>query len=175
MANLATKGRLGRAVGMFSLMAISLPAGGNTPPKIVSHCDETEQVVFSCDTASGGKTISVCANAAWTTLEYRFGRRGAVERTSPPRGAASLVRADRQTWARGWEDSLIFPGDDGVVYRVVWAMGSGIDGEGNHYAGVKVEKDGKELTFVRCAGSSADGIGLDTAAAHLPAKALPKP
>lgn len=143
------------------------PAGAPAPAAGLSHCAADERVVFSCATTSGGKHISVCATTDWGRVTYRFGRIGSIERTSPVSGDPQQVVSARLTWARGWEDSLRFPGDDGVTYRVVHAVGSGIDGDSNNYAGVKVEKGDKELAFVRCVGSTATGEGLEQAADHV--------
>ncbi len=143
------------------------PAVAPAPTAGLSHCAADERVVFSCATTSGGKHISVCATTDWGRVTYRFGRIGAVERSSPPSGDPQQVVSAKLTWARGWEDSLRFPGDDGVSYRVVHAVGSGIEGEANNYAGVKVENGDQQIAFVQCRGATAAGEGLDQAAGHV--------
>ena len=116
----------------------------------VGHCSATETVQFSCE-ASGGKHISLCAGEDGKTLQYRFGKPGAVELSAPEDSALTAFEGGHTTWARGEEYSVAFE-REGHVYKVVHAIGSGIDGPANNYAGVKVLKGEEELAFVQCTG-----------------------
>jgi hypothetical protein len=126
----------------------------------VAHCVPPERALFSCIT--GTKTISVCGSQDLTAnsglLQYRFGRRAAVELSYPPAGA------DWRKVTRG--GTLVFSGGGGAYlafanapyrYIVYSAVGQGWGGK----AGVVVEKGRKQIANLACKGQAISELGPD--------------
>ncbi len=125
------------------------PAFLENAPMGVGHCDPSERAVFSCE-AAGGKYISLCADDAFTQLQYRFGKPEFADLRAPASSAPAAFHYGHVAWAQGEEHSAWFV-NEGHTYKVVSAVGSSMGGDANNYQGVKVIKDDKELAFVKCA------------------------
>ena len=133
---------------MWMWLAVALAGTG--------HCSDEEVVQFSCE-AKGGKHISLCSDADVTKLQYRYGKPAAIELSAPDDASPKSFTAGHTTWARGEEHSVSFE-REGHTYKVVYAIGSGIDGPSNNYAGVKVIKGDEELAFVQCTGEVTENL-----------------
>jgi len=116
--------------------------------KGVGHCASDELVLFDCG-VKGDKRVSLCGSATLETVQYRFGPKGAPELVYPEDGDRTKLKYGHEAWARGEEHSVSFTRGE-HTYRVVDAMGSGIDGEANNYQGVKVFEGGEEIAFLQC-------------------------
>jgi hypothetical protein len=121
-------------------------------------CAAGEQALFACST--GSKRVAVCASpdlgAASGSVQYRFGRPGAVELATP---------ADAGDWratTRG--GTLALSGGGGAYlsfarppyrYVVYTAIGRGWGSK----AGVVVEQNGRRIAHLRCRDEPASSLG----------------
>ena len=68
---------------LFAVVLLSM----TPPPRAVSLCDSTEQIIFSCTTKPAGKLVSLCASKDLTKdkgyLQYRFGLPNKIELEFP--------------------------------------------------------------------------------------------
>jgi len=125
----------------------------------VGHCSASERALFSCE-VEGPKHISLCSDDTLDALQYRFGPLGTPELAAPASSAVSAFSSAHTAWASGQEHS-VWLSNQGVVYRLVSAAGSGIDGASNNYSGVRILQAGRELGFVQCAnGAAVDHLNM---------------
>ena len=123
-------------------------------------CPATQQTLFTCST--GRSTLAVCTtpdlSVTTGTLQYRFGRTGAVPWTYP------LADADWRAVTRG--ATLAFSGGGGAYlafdrppyrYVVYTATGRGW----GRKAGVVTEKDGLRIANLVCKGKERAELGPD--------------
>ncbi|MBS0549043.1 MAG: hypothetical protein JSR24_14910 [Proteobacteria bacterium] len=158
---------------MVALVSDARPAGA-TPATTTaatartSHCTATEDVVFSCRNAQ--KMVSVCASkdAAATrgTLEYRFGD---VAHDKPLEMKLPRDKTVPSKAANGATDA--FSGGGGAwlsfaqgqyVNTVYTGIGKwGPRGETRQKAGLVVERDGRQISVMRCTGKPTSELGPD--------------
>ena len=130
--------------GLFALIA--LPVGAAE-----SLCDAQEQVIFSC--SLGKKIVSVCASNDFSAssgyLQYRFGRKGALELAFPDSTdsapASQFVQARTLMFAGGGGGYLRFI--NGQHHYIVYtAIGKGWGAKD----GVAVEKNNQLIANLEC-------------------------
>jgi len=122
-------------------------------------CTNQEKIIFSCST--GKKIVSVCASkdlsASAGTLQYRFGKKGAVEATVP----AAAAHPKKHTNG----NNLMYSGGGGAYLRFIkgnygYVVYTGI-GKGWEKEGVAVEKGGKTISNMLCRSAAQSEIGPD--------------
>lgn len=116
-----------------------------------SLCQPGETAVFSC--AIGGKIASLCASGdigpSQGSLNYRFGRQGAIELTHPdkpiPPGQAFSTAVIGDAGFAG--DIVRFSRGDTryTLYSII------VKGQGER-DGIRVTRDGRQLADLRCKG-----------------------
>ncbi|WP_243369402.1 hypothetical protein [Microvirga solisilvae] len=126
----------------FGLMMITSAQAQRTPE--ATHCRSDEVTVFTCPV--GKKTVSLCASPDRSfssgSLQYRFGRIGAVElsypeKPLPPREAFTGGLFGGHSYVRFTNAGATY-----TVYRYSW-VGSQADG-------LAVSRGGKKLFDVEC-------------------------
>lgn len=135
--------------------------GSATAPEPATHCSSTEQVVFSCATARQ-QIISLCASCALTTtsgyLQYRFGKRDRAPELIYPASQAHPAKhflSRTLTYAGGGGAYLKFS-NGGFSYIVFTGIGKGWEKEG-----VVVNRSGKQIAYLSCAGPWTSAVGPD--------------
>jgi hypothetical protein len=115
-----------------------------------SHCNEQEQIVFSC--SLGKKIVSVCASAELTPasgyLQYRFGAKNALELVLP----ASRDSNQRETISA---NTLMFAGGGGGYLRFInghyqYVVYTAIGKGWGTREGVLVKKGAKKIANFKC-------------------------
>ena len=137
-----------------ALAAAVAPA--HAEPPAAPPCADASTHLFVCTTAAK-KQIVVCGQSLpspW--IQYQFGPASAPELVFPASRAGSpaafTVAETTTAMASGYAVSFT---NDGVTYTVSELAGAGgPNGAANNVAGVTVEKDGKTLATVACAGSA---------------------
>lgn len=114
----------------------------------LGHCDDSEKALFSCD-VGGGRHLSLCTDDTLSQLQYRFGDPEFADIRAPASSLVSEFHYGHVAWAQGEEHSVSFTNEK-TTYKVVSAIGGGMDGEANNYNGVKVIERGNEIAFVKC-------------------------
>ncbi|MDP1736252.1 MAG: hypothetical protein Q8L23_02295 [Caulobacter sp.] len=140
------------AVSLLAVAATSVPPvqAASTP----NLCAPGEQPVLSCGV--GGKVLSLCASGSLTAegagsvkMQYRFGRKGAVEMAWPvrPEHPRGLFFLSTTMFSGGGEERIRFSngGYDYVVFQRTIAGSRDEDGVRGSYQdeGVAVLKAGK--------------------------------
>ncbi|MFO1418187.1 MAG: hypothetical protein U1E83_05905 [Methylotetracoccus sp.] len=147
-----------RSLMLASLLVVcaGAEASGQT------HCSAEEATVFSCHTANG-KLLSVCGSRALSAgtgyVQYRFGKAGSPELLIPERTstrAAGEIGAGTMSYSGGGGAFLRFRRGT-HAYVVYTAIGRGWGSR----AGVVVERQGRAVAEVRCAGEAVSEIGPD--------------
>lgn len=132
----------------FALVTLALACFSAQAAPRESLCTSGEQIAFSCHIR--GKIASLCASADLSPtagyIQYRYGRKGAVELSYPattvdPR---QVFRWGVRAYAGGGADYFRFS-NGGVDYAVYSGIGQGWQKEG-----VLVEKGGKRLAALQC-------------------------
>jgi hypothetical protein len=133
-----------------------------------SFCTPNEEVVFACRT--GQKMVSVCASRDASPksgyVQYRFGKPDSAEPLE------MLLPADQPVPPRAASgESVPFAGGGGAWIRFrkgdfAYVPYSGIGrwgprGETQEKAGVAVERGGKRIANVKCAGAATGSLGPD--------------
>ncbi len=159
---------------LSAAMVLGVSFAGQAAP-IVSQCTAHEKVIFSC--ATGPKIVSICASQSFpgpaSSLQYRFGPKGAPELALPKDGASRAgVSAGSIAYSRGGGAYLSFAnsGTRYVVYSVV------MNGGADQAQGLVVQKGEKVLANLTCKkGSLTDnlqpdfsGVPQDTAGFEVP-------
>lgn len=125
-----------------------------------SHCAVSERTLFSC--TIGCKAVSVCASTELSaragTIQYRFGRLGALELAYPGAG---------EDWRKVTGGGVLMFSSGGGAYLsftrppyryiVYSAIGSGW----GERAGVAVQKNGRRLASLPCTDSALSELGPD--------------
>lgn len=151
--------RRGAPLLAAALFALGQPHAVAGEAAAASHCTVGEQTLFACNT--GRKLLSVCASADLArdagVVQYRFGAAGEAPFILPK-------AADWRAAVRG--GSLMFSGGGGAYlafanppyrYVVYTAIGRGWGSR----AGVVVEKHGRRIANLPCAGAAASVLGPD--------------
>jgi hypothetical protein len=144
-----------RSIVRIAALAIQACAISAYAAPGTSLCAKDEQVAFSCHV--GAKIASLCASPdlspdqGW--VQYRFGKKGAVELTYPavkehPR---KYFRWGVNGYSGGGTDYFRFS-NGGYDYVVYSGFGKGWTKEG-----VAVEKDGKRVASLVCKDAALDG------------------
>lgn len=151
------------------------PLASATPPAAAkaaqtSFCTPAETIVFSCRT-SPTKLVSVCASKdaapAKGYLQYRIGKPDSNEpldltlpatQIAPPQAASG----DTLSFSGGGGAWLRIPAKNNVAYVVYTGIGKwGPRGQTQEKAGVAVERDGKQIANLNCAGKPISLLGPD--------------
>jgi hypothetical protein len=133
-----------------------------------SFCTSEETVVFACRT--GGKLVSVCASKVVGPnrgyLQYRFGKPDSADplemtlpesRLPPPKVASG----ETVPFSGGGGSWLRFSKPP-MAYTVYGGIGRwGPNGETREKSGVVVERQGKQVATLRCAGTTTSELGYD--------------
>lgn len=124
--------------------------GKDTAPNL---CQEGENVLFACE-VEGGKRVSLCASAdlgpLQGTAQYRFGTPKNLELSYPPAPSGlSHFKCGEQPHATSLSYLCAFQSGQ-ITYSVIdqVTMGS----ERDHFAGVTMEQDGKQVAVLPCKG-----------------------
>jgi hypothetical protein len=126
-----------------------------------SHCNEQEQIVFSC--SLGKKIVSVCASAELTPssgyLQYRFGAKNALELILP----ASRNSAQKETILA---NTLMFAGGGGGYLRFInghyqYVVYTAIGRGWGTKEGVLVKKGAKQIVNLKCQDIPTSQLGND--------------
>ena len=147
--------RLAPALALLALSTASARAAD------ASMCLPDERPLFACRTAND-KQLAVCASADLSatagSLQYRFGRPGAIELAHPAPGAdwRALTRAGRLEFSGGGGAWLAFA-NGAYRYVVYTAIGSDWGGR----AGVVVQKNGRRVAHLPCRGEVGSELGPD--------------
>lgn len=127
-----------------------------------THCSADEATVFSCRTVNR-KLLSVCASPVLSAgsgfVQYRFGKAGSPELLLPERTStrvAGEIGAGTMSYSGGGGAFLRFR-HASHAYVVYTAIGRGWGSR----AGVVVERQGRAVAEVRCAGEAVSEIGPD--------------
>lgn len=152
--------RRGAPLLAAALFATGQPHAVADGTAAASHCTAGEQTLFACST--GRKLLSVCASADLAldagVVQYRFGTSDGSPFVLP------VAAADWRIAVRG--GSLMFSGGGGAYlafanppyrYVVYTAIGRGWGSR----AGVVVEKHGRRIANLPCAGAAASVLGPD--------------
>lgn len=138
------------------------PVGFELSLTASGHCAIGEATIFQCDTAKG-KTVSLCATAnevGATGLQYRFGKIGTIELAYPAVMTEGLTKIKRhsQNFAQSMLEGVQFE-NDAHLFTVYDQIGSGAT-EGNNGSGVLIEKGGKQIAKVDCAGATIEKFAI---------------
>lgn len=123
-------------------------------------CTADQRTLFACST--GSKRVAVCASpdlaAAAGSLQYRFGRPGAVELATPAQGSdwRATTRSGTLAFAGGGGAYLSFARPP-YRYVVYTAIGSGW----GQRAGVVVEQGERRIAHLRCRDKPTSLLGPD--------------
>ena len=155
-----------------AILAATLPATdataqtGNTAQS--SFCTPEESVVFAC--RAGGKMVSVCTSKAVGPnhgyLQYRFGKPDSTEPLElilpashmPPPKVATGENVPFSGGGGSWLRFAKAP----VAYTVYSGVGKwGPNGEVRAKSGIVVERQGKAIATLKCAGDRIGELGPD--------------
>lgn len=121
-----------------TLAATASHADGPAPRGL---CDNNETVYFACQ-VKGGRWLNVCGKAP-ATLQYRFGRRGAVQLAFPPQASDAANTFWFAHYMRAQTDRVEIRFDNASVEYVLFDYTE----QGRQEAGVRVTQAGKEHTL----------------------------
>jgi hypothetical protein len=160
------------------LTAVIIVAFASTAIAADTLCSPRERVVFSCGTAKK-RIVSVCASrnlsASTGYLQYRFGKKGAVELTVP-RGfehPKKHVERNNSNFINGGYISGLTFKNDAFSYAVYESELRDGPNRWVSRQGVTVERDGKTISELACKGAFASEMGesfLDNAGIPLAAQ-----
>ncbi len=133
---------------------VAAPASGAPATVNGTLCTANEDARFSC-AAKNGKVISICASpdlsATVGSIQYRFGRPGAVELAYPadPATGRTALTWNTQNHASSQSFNVVFQ-NGGFSYTVYDqdTMGSG----SQNGSGILIEKPGAEPISIACTG-----------------------
>ncbi|MDP1632898.1 MAG: hypothetical protein Q8L66_15885 [Caulobacter sp.] len=138
---------------------------------IPSLCAAGESVVFSC--GAGDRVISLCATGGSpVAMQYRFGRKGAIELAYPKPAAApkGVFFVSSTPYGGGGERRIRFTNGDYSYYLFSRTIAGEWDAEGNRphtfEDGVIVFRGGKLISDKRCT-TEVDSSGQEKAGAAL--------
>lgn len=139
-------------------------------PLNASLCASDEHVYFSCRAGKGPSRIALCGQLKGAAgdvrgfLQYRFGSRGQPEMVYPRIREESL---DKFTYDSAFqklgrmESREIRFRNGSYDYAVYWESYPLGESESDGYAteaGVRVARDGKDVTTIRCGGESQEDL-----------------
>ena len=158
---LAAMGHVNRSLLYVALAATLIVALSAVATAADSLCSDRETVVYSCKVgAKRTKSLSICASKHFSSssgyLQYRFGRKGALEMVIPKttEHSDSNPKSGREMYSGGGAEHLRFSYGE-VNYVVYTGIGKGWTADG-----VAVEKDGKVAANINCVGTVTDnGLG----------------
>ncbi|OYY71712.1 hypothetical protein [Sphingomonas sp. 28-63-12] len=134
--------------------AVPAPAAAPQPKKAIGHCSAAEEPLFNC--AIGTRTVSVCGGGAGSSAyaQYRYGKPGKVELSSPRQGPGSLIFA-RTGYSGGGEEQFSFANGDFHYVAYSRTIRTGFDAGGNRpdfEDGLFITRAGKLVADKRCTG-----------------------
>ncbi len=163
-----------RTVALIRAARVIGPASGAVAPAVKpavagrqsSFCTPLETVVFACRT--GEKMVSVCASGATSpgkgSLQYRFGKPDSTDPLDIALPSGDVAPSKAATGA-----GVPFSGGGGAwlrfasgahAYTVYSGIGKwGPNGETREKNGLVVERDGKRIASLKCAGDAAGELG----------------
>lgn len=131
-------------------LCVVSPAFADAPPNL---CGNGEHVYFTCETASRGRIVSLCGRtdgakaSGW--LQYRFGRRGAIELEFPAVRDGSLQRFRYYHYFRALVDRTGVTFDNGAYTYSLFDHHEGDVEPAEDLSGVEITKAGSDTEPVR--------------------------
>ena len=137
-----------------AVLAAAIFVPGTEAMSAATHCSSQETAVFSC--MVGKKIVSLCRSddlpGAAGSLQYRFGRRGAVELSYPeePSDPRTAFTGGLTLYGNGGTSYVHFV-TEGIAYTVYSDIGIGREEEG-----LVVNRGGEILAAMRCKDTTRD-------------------